>query len=138
MAQQVALGFVHGTSATSFLPFASMNSPPDSDPANDDAPPSERSERAPAAVVVAVEHADPANDAAAGFPKLAAHLRFTPPERSESAPAAVVVAAELADPAKPGPAASKSITPAGGVGGIAPPSRERCNPARISGSQTAT
>ena len=70
--------------------------------------------------------------------EVAAHLRFTLPERSESAPAAVVVAAELADPAKPGPAASKSITPAGGVGGIAPPSRERCNPARISGSQTAT
>ena len=59
MAQQVALGFAPGLSATSFLPFASLNSPPDSDPANDDVPPSERSERAPAAVVVAVEHADP-------------------------------------------------------------------------------
>ena len=128
MAQQVALGFAPGLSATSFLPFASLNSPPDSDPANDDAPPSERSERAPAAVVVAVEHADFADDAAAGFKKLAARL----PERSESAPAAVVVAADLADPAKPGPATSKSITPAGGVGGIA------CNTARISGSQTAT
>ena len=47
-----------------------------------------------------------------------------PSERRQSAPAAVVVAA---DPAKPGPAASKSITPAGGVGGIAPPSPQRCN-----------
>ena len=108
MAQHVALGFLHGTSATSFLLFASLNSPPDSETANDDAPPSERRERAPAAVVVAVEHADFADDAAAGFKKLAARL----PDRSESAPAAVVVAAELARPILPLPSAASAASEA--------------------------